>query len=230
MKQINVLIFLSVICLVIGCGANGTGTGRGKGSSSGNGHDAVTYYSRVLADKLTRNFEYSAPRVVFGYFVLEGNRTNFLGERLYQLFSDYFSQKYGRSVLICDRRKMSEVCEELNLQQSRMFDMNTIAEIGKFVGANLMVTGKITRLGVNQVSLSAQITEIATSVNLSYATTPYFSVPEAYLEKLDIVRIKNPDIAIPLDYLIQGYSPYQNHISRGDLYNVQKQLLSYYRN
>lgn len=180
--------------------------------------DSVEFYSNQLADRLTKNFDYPNPRVVFGYFVLEGNETNFLGERVYEILSDYFSQKYGRSVFICDRRKMNEILAELKLQHSSLFDDNTIAEIGKFVGANLMVTGKISRLGLNRVSLSAQITEIKTMINLSFVTTPFFSVPGDYLDRLEIIPLKNLDLTIPFEYLTSGYDPYLKHIYRGDLF------------
>jgi len=67
---------------------------------------------------------------------------------------------------LVERKNIERLIQEQKLQQSGMVDMATAVKIGKLLGAQAVVTGAVTEIGVSAVSFIANITTVRVSIDV----------------------------------------------------------------
>jgi TolB-like protein len=65
-------------------------------------------------------------------------------------------------VLLVEREHLESLIEELHLQQSSLFDQETALQVGRFVGAEYVITGSITALKP-EIRLDTRVIQVETS-------------------------------------------------------------------
>jgi|GEM_PF-2374278 len=76
----------------------------------------------------------------------------------------------SRKVKIIERKQISKVFEELKFQRSGAIDSGSVKEIGKMLGADLVVVGTLVELPNKQIELNARVVGIESGEILSAAT------------------------------------------------------------
>ncbi|HKK50233.1 MAG TPA: hypothetical protein VKA74_01535 [Myxococcota bacterium] len=119
-----------------------------------------------------RDVEQAPSPPVFAIWPIENRTTQHVGDQLLSLLSSLeTSLVQSGDVLVVARSRQRELAEEIGVQQGAMFDPSRARSLGRQLGAEYFVTGKLTsvdeRLGNTrrvQYTLFIQVIEIETGL------------------------------------------------------------------
>ena len=82
-----------------------------------------------------------------------GNEEGRIADVLQDLFVTELVSKGKGKLRMIERERMNEIRGELNFQQSGEVDTATVMKVGKLLGVQYMITGKVTRFAYKESSI-----------------------------------------------------------------------------
>ena len=135
-----------------------------------------SYYqgkSESLTKQIAKDIEeYEIDRITIMDFVDEENRVSILGEYLSSRVIEAFTGRsllHGRTLRVTQKGEVNEILQQLQLQHRYLYAKNDLETLGKSLGSQAMLTGKITDLGTN-IDMHLTLTDVVTGEVISSAT------------------------------------------------------------
>ncbi len=98
----------------------------------------------LLSSRFYRNLTGAADRSSLAVFPFKNETSEHIGPQLQTLLSKVETQLVNDGVVdVYAHERQSEILSELKLQQSDFFDKSRIPELGRLIGVNYIVTGKV---------------------------------------------------------------------------------------
>lgn len=120
----------------------------------------------AFAQKLTKEEKAKLPRVAILEFKTApdawhgwrfggwGHHMGTISNQLRDLFTTEIMERGHGKIRVVERERLSEIREELQLQQSGEVDVSTVQKIGKLLGVKYVMTGKVTRFAYKESGFS----------------------------------------------------------------------------
>ena len=123
--------FLLAAVLILGCASAGSGSGNGLSLS-----EAI----EQSAEKTARELPKGSRVAIVAFESANGDLSEYIMEELYGALFD-------RGIEVADRQNLAYAFQELNFQMSGYVSDETARSIGKFLGADVVITGQLTGFG-----------------------------------------------------------------------------------
>jgi len=128
-KPVFTVFLLCVLALLLACVSTGSGTGLSL-------QDAIDQ----SAEKIAKELPAGSRVAIVAFETSDDNLSNYIMEELTGALFD-------RGIEVADRRNLEYVYREQNFQMSGDVSDETAVSIGKFLGANMVITGQLIDLG-----------------------------------------------------------------------------------
>ncbi|GBU28796.1 hypothetical protein R84B8_02358 [Treponema sp. R8-4-B8] len=136
MKKRWGILFLLIMALLSSCASIGSVS---KGGGSGAGVSLLEAVEQS-ADKIATNLPKGSRVAIVAFESESDNLSDFIMEELTGALVD-------RGIEVADRQNLAYVYKELNFQMSGDVSDETAQSVGKFLGAQMVITGQLTGLG-----------------------------------------------------------------------------------
>ena len=185
-------------------------------------------YNKIAANHLN-TIDASGKRLIVGYFSYEGREINELGELIAKSLP-YHIKQMEPGIRIYSRRKLNQAIRELNLQSTDLFDQDTALQLGRFVGAQWLLSGDLNRFG-DHYAINSTLMDIETLETLTFSNLQFRFDDPAFERTIENNLLLNTDLALPIEDFGAYATDYLERVLQAEFYlergRYQRAMYSY---